>query len=350
MGFAYPPKTAAVRPAPRDFVSPGAGGGGGNGVPSDAGYPAGMSGDARPLPGRLHRWDDLPDPGRVGAASLRLMTVHAHPDDEASKGSGTVSHYAGRGVRVTLVTCTGGEEGEILNPAMDHPEVAAALEEIRMDELAEAVEVCGYAACYLLGYRDSGMPASEANANPAAFANCDLAQATARLARLVRAEAPHVVVTYGPDGGYPHPDHIMTHSVTVAAVEAAADADAPLAGAPWQVSKLYWLAWSYARMEATHGEFVRRGWESPYGEWLKHREDRDHEITTEIDVGDSLGARRAALLAHRTQIDPQSFWLRLPDSVVKEIYPWEEYVLARDLTAASPPAGQREGARILGIC
>src|SRR5579863_3715859 len=99
-------------------------------------------------------------------SSLCLLTVHAHPDDEASKGAGTVARYHAAGVRTTLVTCTGGEEGEILNPAMDRPEIRDNLVEVRRAELDRAAAIIGYDEVILLGYRDSGMPDSEANADP----------------------------------------------------------------------------------------------------------------------------------------------------------------------------------------
>src|SRR6187402_3456598 len=105
---------------------------------------------------------------------LCLLSVHAHPDDEASKGASTVARYGAEGVRSVLVTCTGGEEGDILNPAMERPEIRERLHEVRMEELAEATRIIGYDEVVFLGYRDSGMPDSEANARPEAFANADL--------------------------------------------------------------------------------------------------------------------------------------------------------------------------------
>ncbi len=128
-----------------------------------------------------------------------LLTVHAHPDDESSKGAGTVARYHADGVRTVLVCCTGGEEGDILNPAMDRPEVRADLEAVRRQELDAAAEIIGYDEVVMLGYRDSGMPDSEANARPEAFANAPLDEAVGRLVEIIRRERPQVVVTYGDD-------------------------------------------------------------------------------------------------------------------------------------------------------
>src|SRR3954470_10464453 len=142
------------------------------------------------------------------AERLCILTVHAHPDDEASKGAGTISKYQAAGIRTVLVCCTGGEEGDILNPAMDTPEVRARLHDVRMEELARAAEVIGYDEVVMLGYRDSGMPDSEANANPAAFANAPMEEAIGKLVEVIRRERPQVIVTYPDDQqGYPHPDH-----------------------------------------------------------------------------------------------------------------------------------------------
>ena len=162
-----------------------------------------------------------------------LLAVHAHPDDESSKGAAVMARYADQGVRVVVVTCTGGEAGEILNPAMDKPGVLERMPELRRQELAKALEILDVTAHHWLGYRDSGMADSETNGHPDAFANADLEEATGRLVALIRAERPQVVLTYDEHGGYPHPDHIRTHEVSVAAFEAAGDPGRfPEAGRP----------------------------------------------------------------------------------------------------------------------
>ena len=153
-----------------------------------------------------------------------LLSVHAHPDDESSKGAPTVARYRAEGVRSVLVTCTGGEAGDILNPAMDRPEVRADLPAVRLRELEAAATIIGYDELVLLGYRDSGMPDSEENAHPEAFANADLGEAVARLVEVIRRERPQVILTY-PDNqeGYPHPDHLRVHDITLPAWERSGD-------------------------------------------------------------------------------------------------------------------------------
>ena len=269
---------------------------------------------------------------------LCLLTVHAHPDDESSKGAATVHRYAGEGIRCVLVCCTGGEAGDILNPAMDRPEVRERLPEVRMEELARATEIIGYHDVVLLGYRDSGMPGCEDNEHPGCFARADLAEAVGRLVAVIRRERPQVIVTYADDQqGYPHPDHLRVHDISVAAFDAAADPDAyPEAGTPWQPLKLYYSAWARARMLALHEKFLELGLESPFDQKWMDRPGLDERITTKVPVaGDDV--RRAALLAHATQIDPNSpFWFGLPPEV-GSAYPYEDYILARSLVDTSLP-------------
>ena len=269
-----------------------------------------------------------------------LLTIHAHPDDEASKGAGTVAKYHAQGVRTVLVTCTGGEAGDILNPAMDKPEVRDRLHDVRMEELARAVEVIGYDHLELLGYRDSGMPDTPENADPANFANAPMEEAVGKLVAIIRRYRPQVIITYADNQqGYPHPDHLRVHDVTLPAFEAAADPSAyPEAGEPWQALKIYYTVWSRARMVAQHEKFLELGLESPYDEKWFSRPSQDDRITTRIDITDYADVRRAALLAHATQIDPDSpFWFGLPPEVARSVHPFDEYVLAKSLVEADPP-------------
>lgn len=272
---------------------------------------------------------------------LCLLTVHAHPDDEASKGSATVARYHDEGVRSVLVCATGGEAGEILNPAVDTPEVRANLYDVRMRELEASADAIGYDVVQLLGYHDSGMPDTEVNARPDNFANAPFDEAVGRLVRIIRAERPQVIVTYGDDRKfYPHPDHIRVHDISDPAFAAAGDpAVYPDAGDAWQPSKLYYTGFSRRRIKTMHDAFVERGEESPYAQWFDRGfPDRDDRFTTFVDIGDWLHRRRAALLAHRTQVDPEGHWMRLPDDVIREVFPWDEYVLARSLVGDVPPA------------
>jgi mycothiol S-conjugate amidase len=284
---------------------------------------------------------------------LCLLQIHAHPDDEASKGAGTTAKYAAEGVHNVLVCCTGGEAGDILNPAVDTPEVRANLHEVRMAELQASVDALGYASLHMLGYHDSGMPDTETNARPDNFANAPLDEAVERFVRIIRAERPQVIITYRDEQNfYPHPDHLRVHEISGPAFDAAGDPDAfPDSGDPWQVSKLYSVSWSIARVKALHQAYLDRGEESAYTSWFERGFDTDRkdEFTTLIDVGDFLHKRRESLLAHRTQVDPNGHWMRLPDSVLREVFPWEEFTLVRSLVDNGVPEGEFEDDLFAGL-
>jgi mycothiol S-conjugate amidase len=278
------------------------------------------------------------------------MTVHAHPDDEASKGAGTVAKAHAEGVRTVLVCCTGGEAGDILNPAMDTDEVRERLHDVRMEELAEAGRIIGYDEVIMLGYRDSGMPDTEHNAHPESFAQAPLDEAVGRLVEAIRRERPQVIVTYADDQeGYPHPDHLRVHEISVEAFTAAGDPERYRdLGDPWQPSKLYYVLWTRKRIEAMHERFLALGLESPFDEKWFERPSHDERITTSIDVSDHMDVRPAALKAHRTQIDPESpFWFGLPPEEARTVHPFDDYELARSLVDSPIPeddlfAGIRE--------
>jgi len=272
---------------------------------------------------------------------LCLLAVHAHPDDEASKGAGTVARYHAEGVRSVLVCCTGGEEGDILNPAMDTPEVRADLAAVRLRELERAVEIIGYDELILLGYRDSGMPDTPENAHPDAFANAPIEEATDRLVEIIRRERPQVILTYADDQqGYPHPDHLRVHDISIAAWDLAGDpAHRPDLGEPFAPSKMYYSVWSRARLVAVHEALLARRGSSPYDEGWFERPDADHRITTRLHVGKWMWARSGALRAHRTQIDEASpFWFGLSDDELSDAYPWEDWILARSHVPLDPVA------------
>jgi mycothiol S-conjugate amidase len=287
------------------------------------------------------------------ADRLTLLQVHAHPDDEASKGAGTTAKYAAEGVHNVLVCCTGGEAGDILNPAVDTPEVRANLFEVRMAELQASVKALGYESLHMLGYHDSGMPDTETNARPDNFANAPLDEAVERFVRIIRAERPQVIITYRDEQNfYPHPDHIRVHEISGPAFDRAGDPDAyPELGDPWQPSKLYYVSWSIARVKALHQAYLDRGEESAYTSWFERGFDtnRKDEFTTLIDVGDFLHKRRESLLAHRTQVDPEGHWMRLPDSVIREVFPWEEFTLVRSLVDNGVAEGEFEDDLFAGL-
>jgi mycothiol S-conjugate amidase len=275
----------------------------------------------------------LRDGGTLVVTGYRLLFVHAHPDDEASKGAATAARYVDEGHDVVLVTCTGGEAGEVLNP--QHPEVAPAeLPHVRAAELATAVAVIGFTRSYLLGYRDSGLPDDPADVPPGSFAAIDVDEPAADLAAILRRERPHVVVTYPPDGGYPHPDHVRTHAVAVRAVELASE-PGPDGAHAWHVPRLVFsTGFPLERTRALHDALVSRGGGSPYAEWIERAEQRgprdaDAPPDVRVDVHRWFSRRDDALRAHATQVDPAGSWFQIPRDLEAEVFPWETYVLVR---------------------
>jgi mycothiol S-conjugate amidase len=274
---------------------------------------------------------------------LRLLAVHAHPDDEASKGAATVARYVAEGVEVLVATCTGGERGSILNPAMDRPDVIANLSGIRHAEMQKAIEILGVHHAWL-GFVDSGLP--EGDPLPplpeGCFALEPLAIAAEPLVRLIRSFRPHVITTYDENGGYPHPDHIMTHTISIEAFEAAADPDRYHGtGEPWQPLKLYYhMTFHRNRFMALHEAMVEAGLESPYAarleEWSE-RPDMGDRVTTRVPCSDYFDVRDRALIAHETQVDPTSFWFACPLEIQQKAWPTEDYELARSLVDSATP-------------
>jgi mycothiol S-conjugate amidase len=261
-----------------------------------------------------------------------LLAIHAHPDDESSKGAGTMARYADEGVRVALVCATGGEEGEILNPRMDQPGILERMHELRIAELKTACDILGVAKVHELGYRDSGMPGTESNNHPDAFCNADPDEAVGRLVAIIRSERPEVVLSYDESRGYDHPDHVRVHEWGTRAFNEAGDPSKfPETGEAWQPAKLYYFAtFTKRRFTLLNDAAVAAGMESPYVGWLDKWDEMgfsEPEVTTKIDVGEYIDLRSKALLAHATQIDPDSFWFAIPDDMQKEVYPWEDYTL-----------------------
>jgi mycothiol S-conjugate amidase len=262
---------------------------------------------------------------------LSILTVHAHPDDESSKGAGTLARYSDEGVYTTLVCCTGGELGDIANPAMDLPEIKENLAAVRHNELAKATSVIGFSEVVMLGYLDSGMAGSEANNDPRSFHQADRDEAVGRLVEIIRRVKPQVIVTYSDDQqGYPHPDHLAVHDISVPAFRVAGDPSYRSdLGPAWQPGKLYYSAWSRARMLGFHEKFAELDLKSPYDEKWFERPSADHRITTRVNIGPWYSRRCDALRAHATQIDPTSpFWFGLPDDVATEVYPYDDFILA----------------------
>ncbi|WP_327032832.1 mycothiol conjugate amidase Mca [Micromonospora ureilytica] len=287
------------------------------------------------------------------AEQLRLMAVHAHPDDESSKGAATTAKYVAQGVDVLVVTCTGGERGSVLNPKLDRPDVWANIGDIRRAEMDAARAILGVDQAWL-GFVDSGLP--EGDPLPplpeGCFALQDVEVAAGPLVRLMREFRPHVVTTYDEEGGYPHPDHIMCHRVSVAAFEAAGDPERyPELGAPWQPLKLYYdIGFSKGKIMALHEGMLAAGLESPYEEWIKRWEDRPDKgprITTRVECAEYFPVRDDALRAHATQVDPDGFWFHVPMELQRTAWPTEDYELARSMVDSPLPesdlfAGVRE--------
>ena len=273
---------------------------------------------------------------------LRLLAAHAHPDDESSKGAATVARYVNEGVQVLVVTCTGGERGDILNPRLDTPENWANISALRSAEMAEARALLGVDQTWL-GYVDSGLP--EGDPLPplpeGCFAVEPLDGPTERLVKLIREFRPHVMTTYDENGGYPHPDHIQNHRVTMRAVELAGDPDADVEGEPWAVLKVYYhMTFHRARAVALDAAMHEHGMESPYRERLANWPDdpsQTSRLTTFVPCGDFYPVRDDALRAHATQVDPDGFWFAVPLAVQQKAWPTEDYQLARSRVVTELP-------------
>ena len=282
---------------------------------------------------------------------LRLLAVHAHPDDESSKGAAMMAAYAHAGAEVMVATCTGGERGDILNAAVGslaraHRDLAG----LRRLEMAEAAEILGIRHRWL-GFVDSGLPEGEPlpPLPYGCFAAQPLERAAEPLVRLVREFRPHVVISYDENGGYPHPDHIQAHLVAVEAFGAAGDPERyPEAGAAWAPQKLYYdHSFNPQRFQALHHAMVEAGLESPYAErvqaWEEDPEGQmfgwasPHETTTRIECAEFFGHRDRALLAHRTQIDPDGFFFKVPAEIAANRWPWEDYTLVESAVETSLP-------------
>jgi len=273
------------------------------------------------------------------------MHVHAHPDDESSKGAASTAKYVAEGVDVHVATCTGGERGSILNPGFEHPGIMdnpALITEIRREEMERAREILGVTQDWL-GFVDSGWPEGDPKPPlpPGCFALVPLEEAAAPLVRLIRSFRPHVLTTYDENGGYPHPDHIKCHEISVYAFEAAADPELyPDLGEPWQVKKLYYhFGFSRARMEALDAAVRRHGLESPFEDRLQELFDpeREKRVTTYVPCGEYFEVRDEALLAHATQIDPNGFWFAIPREVQREAWPTEDYELVKSFVDTTLP-------------
>ena len=269
----------------------------------------------------------------------RLLLVHAHPDDEVIATGATMAKYAAEGALVTLVTCTLGEEGEILVKDLEHlaSDRDDALGAHRIEELAVACEALGVQDHRLLGgagrWRDSGMMGTPQNDRPDVFWQADFDEATRELVAVVREVRPQVLITYDETGGYGHPDHIQAHRVTVAAFEKASDPTyAPELGVPWKPSRLYYTALPKSVLQAGIDHLKAAGHTNFFG--VDSADDLpfgnpDEEITTEIDARDHLDAKVAAMRAHATQIEVDGPFFALSNNIGQKAMGVEYFRLVR---------------------
>jgi LmbE family N-acetylglucosaminyl deacetylase len=259
-----------------------------------------------------------------GHQSVTMLVVRPHPDDESTATGGMLAYYSACGVQTGVVICTGGEEGEIHDPNLDPVADVPRLRAIREREVRDACAILGVAVLHMLGYRDSGMLGTSANQHPEAFCQADPVEAVGRLVRLIRTLRPLIMVTEPQGGLYGHPDHVTCHRVSVDAFHAAGEAHAyPEAGPPWQVAKLYAVAQiDDGQWEALIPEFTAAGIDTT---WLERRQSRargpgPETATVALDVRPYSEIQRRALLAHRTQIPSDSFWMRLPEDLRRRAF------------------------------
>ncbi|ARV66276.1 mycothiol conjugate amidase Mca [Corynebacterium glutamicum] len=277
-------------------------------------------------------------------SGLRLMAIHAHPDDESSKGAATMARYAAEGNQVMVVTCTGGERGDILNPAMDKPGILDNIFAVRQEEMAKAMEILGTEHRWL-GYEDSGLPQGDPlpPLPEGCFALEDSDKVTQDLVKILREFRPHVIITYDENGGYPHPDHLKVHEVSMLAWEKSGDAAyAPELGAPWEPLKLYYThGFIRQRMEMFHDLLIEQGKPSPYTpmleRWKANEADVMARVTTQVPCERFFDQRDDALRAHATQIDPAGAFFGTPVEVQRRLWPTEEFELAKTRVKTSIP-------------
>ncbi|RBY79527.1 N-acetyl-1-D-myo-inositol-2-amino-2-deoxy-alpha-D-glucopyranoside deacetylase [Geodermatophilus sp. TF02-6] len=285
-------------------------------------------------------------------AERRLLLVHAHPDDETINNGATMARYVAEGAQVTLLTCTLGEEGEVLVPELEllGPEHADQLGGYRIAELRAAMDALGVTDWRFLGgpgrYRDSGMMGTPANDRPRAFWRADLDEAVAHAVAVVREVRPQVVVTYDENGGYGHPDHIQAHRVAMGAVDAAADpAYRPDLGPVWEVAKVYWCCVPRSVMRRGIEAMAALGEASPF-ESLGEVDEvpfavPDELVAAAVDGRAHAAAKESAMRAHATQITVDGPFFALSNNLGQEVLGIEYYRLVRG--ERGPAAGAPDG-------
>ena len=278
----------------------------------------------------------------------RVLLVHAHPDDETINNGATMALYASLGAQVTLITCTRGEEGEILTPELIHlaSSDTDSLGEHRESELASAMEALGVSDFRFLAegerkYRDSGMMGTEPNNRPDVFWQADLEEASDYLVKIIEEVKPHVLITYDEIGGYGHPDHIQAHRVAMRASEKS----------NWQIQKIYWntmpksvIAVGIAKMKELGSDFFGADNvdDLPFAK-------EDSFVTTLIDGNSHVEAKMAAMKAHHTQISLDGPFFALSNNLGLQVWGHEYYTLVKGEKSAPFDANERESDLFSGV-
>jgi N-acetyl-1-D-myo-inositol-2-amino-2-deoxy-alpha-D-glucopyranoside deacetylase len=275
-------------------------------------------------------------------SELRLLAVHAHPDDETITMGGLLALCADRGIATSVVCCTDGKVATIFDPeyAAREDEIRPRLKEIREAELRQACTVLGVSEVHFLEFGDSGMAGTETNDAPGAFWRADFDEAVRRVVAEIRRFRPQVVVTYDGNGGYGHPDHIQAHRVTLVAFEAAYHAVYPDLGAPWRASKLYYTAFPLSEARRIAEMARSAGMKPPFGEADPESLEfitPDERVTTRVDCRDQLSRKREALIAHRSQLTEEFAMLSVPEEILREHFHDEFYQLAISRVPTSVP-------------
>ncbi len=272
---------------------------------------------------------------------LRLLSVHAHADDESITMGGLLAVSHDRGVRTVNICCTDGKLATIVAEDMPEETTRPHLAEIRQQELRDACAILGVDEVHFLGYGDSGMWGADTNQLPDAFWKADINEAVGRMVEHIRRFRPHVVVTYDGVGGYGHPDHIQTHRVTLLAVEAAHMKSLyPHAGEPWRVPKLYYTSIPVSFLRKASDFAKAAGMEPPFG--VENPQDLpfvtpDEWITTTVDVRKGIRRKREAMIAHHSQIGPDWPLLAIPEAVNIEHFGEESFQLVISRVPVSLP-------------
>jgi len=267
-------------------------------------------------------------PSQSSINQRTLLAVYAHPDDEAFGTGGLLAHYAARGVRVALVCATRGEAGQISDPSLATPET---LGRVREAELRCAAGILGVSDLILLDHRDSGMAGSPDNQHPRALIQASADVVVPELVAIIRRLRPQVVVTFEPNGGYGHPDHIAIHRHTVAAFHAAGDpARYPECGQPWQPARLFYTSIPRSVLIKMRDHLAALGEDTTdVDRFLASGAGwSDEEVTLTLDVRAVVDAKWAAFYCHRTQFGPDQLFRRLPEEIMREMLGYEHFALA----------------------